>query len=133
MKDIFKGDNEKLVESIVALLELDDANSLQRGLGGHARVLLAAAAVRLSRPSSLHKHSGKMRKLRIGRLVFMLATAEDPKRPALLRTWAHKIEDTGGAIDERIACIGFMKEPKDKFTIYYLMLGPLCLGITWIR
>lgn len=47
--DTFNGDNAKLVESIKALLALDESGSLvPHGVGGHARQLLSAAASRLS-------------------------------------------------------------------------------------
>jgi hypothetical protein len=49
MTDNFRGDNAKLVESIKALLALDESGSLvPHGVGGHARQLLSAAASRLS-------------------------------------------------------------------------------------
>lgn len=45
----FQGDNNALVSNIVALLGLDkDGALVPHGIGGHARCLLAAAAVRLS-------------------------------------------------------------------------------------
>lgn len=48
MKDQFNGDNEKLIASISALLKLDAAGALvPHGVGGHARLLLEAAAIRL--------------------------------------------------------------------------------------
>lgn len=47
--DDFNGDNASLVRSIEALISLSDKGALvPHGLGGHARTLLAAAAVRLS-------------------------------------------------------------------------------------
>ena len=50
--DNFRGDDAHLVECIDALIDLNDANALvPHGIGGHARDLLSAAAVRLSRPS----------------------------------------------------------------------------------
>jgi hypothetical protein len=49
MTDRFNGDNAKLVSAIEALLELDASGSLvPHGVGGHARTMLEAAAVRLS-------------------------------------------------------------------------------------
>lgn len=49
MKDEFRGDTPHLVSSIEALLSLDAAGALvPHGIGGHARDLLSAAAVRLS-------------------------------------------------------------------------------------
>lgn len=48
MKDQFNGDNAKLVSAIEALLALDASGSLvPHGVGGHARTMLEAAAVRL--------------------------------------------------------------------------------------
>lgn len=49
LTDQFRGDNIELVRNIRALLELDAAKALvPHGVGGHARTLLSAAAVRLS-------------------------------------------------------------------------------------
>jgi hypothetical protein len=48
LADNFNGDNEKLVSCIEALLALDAAGALTpHGVGGHARQLLSAAAVRI--------------------------------------------------------------------------------------
>jgi hypothetical protein len=48
MKDQFKGDNAKLISAIAALLDLDAKGALvPHGVGGHARTMLEAAAVRL--------------------------------------------------------------------------------------
>jgi hypothetical protein len=45
----FRGDNANLIRSIEALLELDAEGALvPHGVGGHARALLSAAAVRLA-------------------------------------------------------------------------------------
>jgi hypothetical protein len=50
MKDQFNGDNAKLVSAIEALLDLDSKGVLvPHGVGGHARTMLASAAVRLAR------------------------------------------------------------------------------------
>jgi hypothetical protein len=47
--DLFRGDTASLIDSIQALLDLDAAGSLKpHGIGGHARILLSAAAVRLA-------------------------------------------------------------------------------------
>ena len=47
--DTFAGDDAALVECIEALIELNDAGKLvPNGIGGHARKMLAAAAVRLT-------------------------------------------------------------------------------------
>jgi hypothetical protein len=52
MKDNFNGGNAKLVDSIKALLDLDASGSLvPHGVGGHARTMLEAAAVRLNVPA----------------------------------------------------------------------------------
>ncbi|MFT4064337.1 hypothetical protein [Paraburkholderia sp.] len=49
MKDQFNGDNAKLVSAIAALLDLDAKGALvPHGVGGHARTMLEAAAVRLN-------------------------------------------------------------------------------------
>ncbi len=49
MKDTFNGDTAALCRAIEALLALDAANALvPHGIGGHARNLLEAAAIRLS-------------------------------------------------------------------------------------
>jgi hypothetical protein len=45
--DTFQGDTPALVRSIRALLDLDTAGALSGQLGGHARLLLAAAGRRL--------------------------------------------------------------------------------------
>lgn len=51
--DEFRGDNDKLVECIGSLLRLDAKGALvPHGIGGHARRLLAASAVRLSAPTA---------------------------------------------------------------------------------
>jgi hypothetical protein len=48
MKDQFNGDDAKLISAIEALLDLDASGSLvPHGVGGHARTMLEAAAVRL--------------------------------------------------------------------------------------
>lgn len=47
--DDFKGDNERLIACIEALLDLDAAKALvPHGIGGHARGLLSAAGARLA-------------------------------------------------------------------------------------
>jgi hypothetical protein len=47
--DTFRGDTTCLVQSIIALLELDAEGALvPHGIGGHARALLSAAASRLA-------------------------------------------------------------------------------------
>ena len=47
--DTFAGDDAALIECIEALIELnDDGKLVPHGIGGHARKMLAAAAVRLS-------------------------------------------------------------------------------------
>lgn len=52
MTDDFKGDDAALVRSIEALISMNDAGALvPHGIGGHARALLSAAAVRLSAAS----------------------------------------------------------------------------------
>lgn len=49
MTDNFNGDTAHLIRSIEALLELDAKGVLRpHGIGGHARTLLEAAAVRLA-------------------------------------------------------------------------------------
>lgn len=48
MTDNFKGDDEKLVSCIRALVQLDDSGSLTSPLGGHARTMLEAACLRLA-------------------------------------------------------------------------------------
>lgn len=49
MKDTFRGDTPHLISCIEALLRLDaDGALVPHGIGGHARDLLAAAAVRLA-------------------------------------------------------------------------------------
>lgn len=49
LTDNFRGDNAQLVRSIEALLELDAEGALvPHGVGGHARALLSAAAIRLA-------------------------------------------------------------------------------------
>lgn len=49
LTDTFHGDNDQLCGSIKALLDLDAENALvPHGVGGHARALLSAAAIRLS-------------------------------------------------------------------------------------
>lgn len=53
MTDNFQGDNNALVRSIKALLELDAKGALvPHGIGGHARSLLSAAASRLVQPAA---------------------------------------------------------------------------------
>ena len=48
IEDNFNGDNEKLKESIGALIRLNDKDALTpHGIGGHARGLLAACYSRL--------------------------------------------------------------------------------------
>lgn len=50
--DEFRGDDASLVRSIEALIGLNDDGALvPHGIGGHARALLSAAAVRLSAAS----------------------------------------------------------------------------------
>ncbi|PZP59991.1 MAG: hypothetical protein DI604_31850 [Delftia acidovorans] len=52
IKDEFRGDTASLVCNIVALLEMDAKGALvPHGVGGHARDLLSAAAVRLAEAS----------------------------------------------------------------------------------
>jgi hypothetical protein len=64
LNDAFKGDNAALIRSIKALLELDASGVLQpHGIGGHARTLLEAAAVRLTADAALAPQDG----LRIAR------------------------------------------------------------------
>lgn len=49
ISDDFRGDNEHLRETIVALLELDEKDALKpHGIGGHARALLSSAYERLA-------------------------------------------------------------------------------------
>lgn len=49
--DEFRGDNSSLRDSIEALIELNDSNSLvPHGIGGHARTLLASCYHRLHAP-----------------------------------------------------------------------------------
>lgn len=49
LSDTFQGDDAQLVSSIEALLALDAEGALApHGIGGHARILLSAAAVRLA-------------------------------------------------------------------------------------
>lgn len=49
--DEFRGDNLSLRDSIEALIELNDSNSLvPHGIGGHARTLLASCYHRLHAP-----------------------------------------------------------------------------------
>ena len=51
--DTFRGDTTCLVQSIIALLELDAEGALvPHGIGGHARALLYAAASRLAAPTA---------------------------------------------------------------------------------
>jgi hypothetical protein len=53
LSDDFRGDDAHLVRCIKALISMNDAGALvPHGIGGHARSLLSAAAVRLSRASS---------------------------------------------------------------------------------
>ena len=48
MTDEFNGDNAKLIKSAQALLDLDAAGALvPHGIGGHARVIIAAFIARL--------------------------------------------------------------------------------------
>jgi len=48
LEDTFKGDTLHLIDDIDALVEMSDKGVLApHGLGGHARTLLSAAAVRL--------------------------------------------------------------------------------------
>jgi hypothetical protein len=52
LADDFNGDTPKLISCIEALLALDASGSLvPHGIGGHARKLLSAAAVRLATPA----------------------------------------------------------------------------------
>lgn len=52
-RDTFRGDTTCLVQSIIALLELDaDGALVPHGIGGHARALLSAAASRLAAPTT---------------------------------------------------------------------------------
>lgn len=49
LHDDFRGDDAQLVSCIKALISMSDAGALvPHGIGGHARALLSAAAVRLS-------------------------------------------------------------------------------------
>lgn len=49
LHDDFRGDDAHLVSCIKALISLSDEGALvPHGIGGHARALLSAAAVRLS-------------------------------------------------------------------------------------
>lgn len=49
IEDEFNGDNPKLISCIEALIRLNDSDSLiPHGIGGHARIMLSAAAVRLA-------------------------------------------------------------------------------------
>jgi hypothetical protein len=49
IEDSFRGDDAKLISCIEALIHLNDAGALvPHGIGGHARELLSAAAVRLN-------------------------------------------------------------------------------------
>lgn len=51
--DTFCGDDKHLIGCVEALISLSDAGALvPHGLGGHARELLSACAVRLARPLS---------------------------------------------------------------------------------
>ena len=48
LEDTFKGDTLNLIDCIDALVEMSDKGVLvPHGLGGHARTLLCAAAIRL--------------------------------------------------------------------------------------
>lgn len=59
LKDEFRGDDKSLIENIKALLDLDAAGVLvPHGIGGHARTLLGAAAVRLRKASTLTGKDG---------------------------------------------------------------------------
>lgn len=51
LKDDFHGDDTRLVACIEALVAMNDKGALSAPIGSHARELLAAAAVRLSRPA----------------------------------------------------------------------------------
>ncbi|WP_254227843.1 hypothetical protein [Burkholderia gladioli] len=54
LMDDFRGDDAHLVRSIEALIALNDEGALvPHGIGGHARALLSAAAVRLMMPRAL--------------------------------------------------------------------------------
>jgi hypothetical protein len=56
--DTFRGDNNNLVRSIKALLELDAQGSLvPHGVGGHARGLLSSAAARLAALDASAEHA----------------------------------------------------------------------------
>lgn len=49
LTDKFNGDNAKLIDAIESMLDLDAKGALvPHGVGGHARTMLAAAAVRLA-------------------------------------------------------------------------------------
>lgn len=53
MTDDFRGDDEELLLSIIALVQLNDDKALiPHGIGGHARTLLSAAAVRMLEKAS---------------------------------------------------------------------------------
>ncbi len=53
LTDEFRGDDAHLIRSIEALIELNDEGALvPHGIGGHARALLSAAAVRLAAQSA---------------------------------------------------------------------------------
>lgn len=49
LKDEFNGSDDLLVECIKALLDMDARGIMSTPVGGHARTLLAAAAVRLDK------------------------------------------------------------------------------------
>lgn len=56
IKDEFRGDSVSLRASILALIQLDDANALvPHGIGGHARSLLASAYHRLATSDAAYR------------------------------------------------------------------------------
>ena len=49
LEDSFRGSDDKLISCIESLIYMNDAGALvPHGIGGHARTLLSAAAVRLN-------------------------------------------------------------------------------------
>lgn len=56
LKDEFRGGDSHLISCIEALISMSDAGALvPHGIGGHARSLLSAAAVRLAGSAEIHR------------------------------------------------------------------------------
>ncbi|MDS1142429.1 hypothetical protein RE432_18500 [Pusillimonas sp. SM2304] len=108
MTDNFQGDNNALVRSIKALLELDAKGALvPHGIGGHTRGLLSAAASRLGQPAQpAHTLGGSReeftRVFNMGRNSVQFRPADDELWDKTLRDRDH-YHDMADKLAEAIA------------------------------